>query len=105
MSITLSPCGLTAVCDRSQEFPRYSEWDGSPLVTEGRAWPVPLAGPPQLASTLCLPTPKLQQATDVYFDKGVAIKYLILVAGFCLCSTWNMYVGWERFETRVKLGG
>lgn len=58
-----------------------------------------LAGHPQLASTLCLSTTKLQQATDVYFDKGIAIKYLILAAGFFLCSTWNVYVGGERFET------
>lgn len=63
-----------------------------------------LAGHPQPASTLCLPTTKLQQETDEYFDKGIAVKYLILAAGFFLCSTWNMYVGGERFETHVKLG-
>lgn len=40
----------------------------------------------------------------MYFDKSIAIKYLILAAGFFLCSTWNVYVGGERFETRVKLG-
>lgn len=41
---------------------------------------------------------------DVCFDRGIAIKYLILTTGFILLSTWNMYVDGEWFETRVKLG-